>query len=119
VAEQVEEVADLVDLGGHPLKVGERARRGLTGAEQAYDPADLVFIGLLEATVQACLVEAPVPILRGAVKSSTRTWLLARTLRISRLQSMPAVMSVPDTKQSTGFGPARPCKAFFTSSASA
>src|SRR6516165_3953590 len=39
VAEHVEEVADLVGLGGHALQVGNRARRVLTGVEQAHDRA--------------------------------------------------------------------------------
>ena len=36
----------------------------------------------------------------GAVNSSRRIWLLASALRISRRQSVPAVMSTSDTKQS-------------------
>ena len=62
-AELVEEGADLVGIDGHALQIGNWARRGLAGAEQAHDRADLVLLGPLEAGVQARLVKAPVPIL--------------------------------------------------------
>jgi hypothetical protein len=53
-----------VGVGGHPLKVGQRARRGSTGVEQAHDRADIVLFEFVEASVQTGLVKAPIPIPR-------------------------------------------------------
>jgi hypothetical protein len=64
VAELAQELAELFGAGGHTLQVGERARRSLTGVEHAHDRANFVFFELIEASVQAGLVEAPIPIPR-------------------------------------------------------
>jgi len=60
-AQRIQKRADLVGIGWHALKVGERAWRGVNRVEQADDRLDLASV---ESHVQARLEEAPVPVLR-------------------------------------------------------
>ena len=61
LAERAEENADLVGVGRHALQIGERARRSLSGIEQA---DNRTHVGLVESGKEPGLVEAPVPVLR-------------------------------------------------------
>ena len=108
-------LADLVGRGGHALKVGERARRGVAGAEQADDGLDFASV---ESRVQAGLEEAPVPVLRRCGEQQHEEV----AFREDAADLAPPVLARRDVDAGYEAFDAllvRPWMAFFTSTASA